>query len=141
MLRRPLRSTLTDTLFPYTTLCRSKEYAADAAAALGLRHGLRHGFVDLGGDIRILGPDRHGAPWRIGVRHPQQPEQPVATLEMTSGAIATSGDYERSFTIDGRRYSHVDRKSVVSGKSVSGRVDPGGRRIIKKKKYIVIQND
>src|SRR3546814_17663259 len=55
----------------------------------------------------MLGPDRHGAPWRIGVRHPQQPEQPVATLEMTSGAIATSGDYERSFTIDGRRYSHV----------------------------------
>src|SRR3546814_21080592 len=55
----------------------------------------------------MLGPDRHGAPWRIGVRHPQQPEQPVATLEMTSGAIATSGDYARSFTIDGRRYSHV----------------------------------
>lgn len=84
-----------------------KEYAADTAAALGLRAGIRGGFVDLGGDIRVLGPDRDGAPWRIGVHHPQRPGEAIATLELASGAIATSGDYERSFSIDGRRYGHV----------------------------------
>lgn len=84
-----------------------KEYAADAAAALGLQAGMRHGYVDLGGDIRILGPQRDGAPWRIGVRHPQRPGEPVAVLDLASGAIATSGDYERSFSVDGRRYGHV----------------------------------
>src|SRR3546814_14873675 len=43
MIRRPPSSTLTDTLFPYTTLFRSARPAALAAAVDPLRH-LRHGF-------------------------------------------------------------------------------------------------
>ncbi len=84
-----------------------KEYAADRAAAMLLAAGIRHGLVELGGDIRVVGPHPDGAPWRIGVRHPRQPEQPIATLELHHGAIASSGDYERFFEYAGTRYCHI----------------------------------
>ena len=85
-----------------------KEYAADRAAGVLLAAGLRHGLVDLAGDLRILGPHPDGAPWRVGIRHPRgAPEQAIAVVELRSGAIASSGDYERYFEQDGRRYSHI----------------------------------
>ena len=48
-----------------------KEYAADRAAEVCSEMGARHGFVDLGGDIRVIGPQADGQPWRIGIRHPR----------------------------------------------------------------------
>jgi thiamine biosynthesis lipoprotein len=84
-----------------------KEYAADRAAALLLQAGMQHGLVNLGGDVRIVGPQPDGTPWRIGVRHPRRPGELCATLELSSGALATSGDYERCIVIDGVRHGHV----------------------------------
>ncbi len=84
-----------------------KEYAADRAATLLAGAGLRHGFVNLGGDIRVLGPRRDGSAWCFGIQHPRQPEATIASVEMAEGALATSGDYERFFERDGRRYCHI----------------------------------
>jgi len=84
-----------------------KEYAADRAATLCRAAGVSHGFVNLGGDIRVMGPQPDGAPWRIGVRHPKRAGATLGVLEVHSGAIATSGDYERCVIVDGRRYGHV----------------------------------
>ena len=84
-----------------------KEYAADRAAGVLAAMGIAHGLVDLGGDVRVLGPHPDGAPWLIGIRHPRAPESAIATVPLTHGAIASSGDYERYFEKDGRRYSHV----------------------------------
>jgi thiamine biosynthesis lipoprotein len=85
-----------------------KEYAADRAASVLLAAGFRHGLVDLAGDLRILGPHPDGSPWQVGIRHPRGgPEQAIAVVELRGGAIASSGDYERYFERDGRRYSHI----------------------------------
>jgi len=84
-----------------------KEYAADRAAAVLQAGGIRHGLVDLGGDIRIVGPHPDGSPWRIGISHPRAPQTAIALIDLHAGAIASSGDYERYFEIDGVRYSHV----------------------------------
>ncbi|MEN9628770.1 MAG: hypothetical protein RJA10_1997 [Pseudomonadota bacterium] len=84
-----------------------KEYAADRAAAALLQAGVTHGFVNLGGDLRVLGPRADGSPWRMGIQHPRQPGATVATLDLAQGALATSGDYERFFEHDGRRYCHL----------------------------------
>ncbi|MGO8752178.1 MAG: FAD:protein FMN transferase [Thermoguttaceae bacterium] len=84
-----------------------KEYAADRAADVCRTAGARHGLVDLGGDIRIIGPHPSGQPWRIGIRHPRQPDAWMATAEIDSGALATSGDYERCIEIDAKRYGHI----------------------------------
>lgn len=84
-----------------------KEYAVDRVAALLLARGIRHGLVEFGGDLRILGPRPDGSAWRVGIRHPRTPEQPVAQIEMSAGALATSGDYERYFERYGKRYCHI----------------------------------
>lgn len=84
-----------------------KEYAADRVAALLLDRGVTHGYVNLGGDIRVLGPQPDGTPWRLGVQHPRHARTVLAELPLSQGALATSGDYERYFELDGQRYCHV----------------------------------
>ncbi len=84
-----------------------KEYAADRAAGALAALGLRHGYVNLGGDIRLLGARGDGAPWRFGIQHPRDVGAIQASVELGGGALATSGDYERFFIHDGRRYCHI----------------------------------
>ncbi|MYN08026.1 FAD:protein FMN transferase [Massilia sp. FT127W] len=84
-----------------------KEYAADRAAALLLAQGVHCGYVNLGGDLRVLGPQPDGSPWRIAIQHPRQEDGAIAAIDVASGALATSGDYERYFELDGRRYCHI----------------------------------
>ena len=95
-----------------------KEYAADTTATVCSEQDIEHGMVDLGGDLRLIGPHPDGSPWRIGIRHPRQPEEPMATIELKHGAVASSGDYERFMIVDGRRYGHI--LSPKSGWPVDG---------------------
>lgn len=84
-----------------------KEYAVDRAASLCWDAGIRHGLVNLGGDIKVIGPHHDGSPWRIAIRHPRQPDGVLQMLLLHSGALASSGDYERCITLDGVRYGHL----------------------------------
>ena len=84
-----------------------KEYAADSAAAVALGLGVQHGLIELGGDIRVIGPHPDGKPWRVGVRHPRQDGVVLAEVELTQGAVASSGDYERAIIHKGKRYGHI----------------------------------
>ena len=84
-----------------------KEYAADRAAEVCTGLGARHGFIDLGGDIRVIGSQPDGLPWRIGIRHPRAADKIAAEISLSNGALATSGDYERFIEVDGQRYCHI----------------------------------
>lgn len=84
-----------------------KEYAADRAATLCREAGAAHGFINLGGDIKIIGPRVDGSAWRIGIRHPHRPGALIQTIALHGGALASSGDYERCIVLDGVRYGHV----------------------------------
>ena len=84
-----------------------KEYAADRAAQVLKEKGVTHGYVNLAGDMRFLGPKPSGEPWMIGIQDPRARDQVVATLPITLGGLATSGDYERYFELNGQRYCHV----------------------------------
>ncbi len=84
-----------------------KEYAADRAAALLADAGVRHGYVNLGGDMRFIGPRLNGRPWNIGIQDPRDADSVIASIPVSTGALATSGDYERYFELDGRRYCHI----------------------------------
>ncbi|WP_420591181.1 FAD:protein FMN transferase [Bacterioplanoides sp.] len=84
-----------------------KEYAADRAANICREHGIHSGIVDLGGDLLVLGPKPDNSPWLLGVRHPRDPENAFAQLPVYEGGMATSGDYERFFELDGQRYCHL----------------------------------
>lgn len=84
-----------------------KEYAADAAAAAARAAGARHGLVDLGGDLAVIGPDDSGAPWQVGIRDPLGSTQPVARIALEQGGLASSGTYERCIRVGDRVYGHV----------------------------------
>ena len=84
-----------------------KEYAADRAATICIERGVVHVLINLGGDVRAVGGQPDGSPWRIGIRDPRAPERAIAGLDVVDGAVATSGDYERYFEVDGRRYCHI----------------------------------
>jgi thiamine biosynthesis lipoprotein len=84
-----------------------KEYAVDRAAALCWQTGIKQGIVNLGGDIKIIGPRSDGLPWNIGIRHPRNKEALIKTIALHKGALASSGDYERCIVVEGVRYGHV----------------------------------
>ncbi len=91
-----------------------KEYAVDRAATLLEAGGIRHGLINLGGDVRAIGPQIDGGAWQIGIRDPRETpsgddneNRCFATLPLMQGAIATSGDYERFIEVDGKRYCHI----------------------------------
>ncbi|WP_026224671.1 FAD:protein FMN transferase [Methyloversatilis thermotolerans] len=84
-----------------------KEYAVDRCTALCLDAGVRHGLINLGGDLRVMGPQPDGQPWQIGIQHPRTAGEVAGVLSLSRGAVATSGDYARCKVIDGRRYGHI----------------------------------
>lgn len=84
----------------------AKGYALDRAAALLKQQGIHNALINIGGNVMALGT--HGSrAWRVGIQHPRKPG-PIATLELHDGeAIGTSGDYQRYFELDGKRYCHL----------------------------------
>jgi thiamine biosynthesis lipoprotein len=93
-----------------------KEYTADVVADFCMQEGIKHGLINLGGDIHVMGPHPDGSPWRVGIQHPRNIHKAIATIEIPQGAIATSGDYERFMIIDGTRYSHL--LNPITGQSI-----------------------
>ncbi|MDZ7811126.1 MAG: FAD:protein FMN transferase [Arhodomonas sp.] len=84
----------------------AKGVAAERITALLRRRGAAATVVSLGGDIATHGHPP-GRDWRIGIRAPRG-EGLLATARLEAGeAIFTSGDYERHFTHNGRRYHHL----------------------------------
>ena len=84
----------------------AKGRALDDAVAILKKRGIQNALVNIGGNVIALGA--HGdRPWRVGIQHPRKPGT-LATLDLRDGeAIGTSGDYQRFFEADGRRYSHL----------------------------------
>jgi thiamine biosynthesis lipoprotein len=84
-----------------------KGYAVDRAVAIFRSRGLRDFMIQAGGDLYV-GGFKDGRPWRLGIRDPRGPaEKSFATLDLSDGTFSTSGDYERYFMKDGRRYHHI----------------------------------
>ena len=84
-----------------------KEYVADALTVMAKSNAIQHGLVNLGGDISIIGSQVNGDAWSIGIAHPTEPDTAIAVIQLSSGAITTSGGYERYFDIDNKHYSHL----------------------------------
>jgi FAD:protein FMN transferase len=84
-----------------------KGYALDRAVELLVRRGVRDFIIQSGGDLYAAGR-RGDRPWRLGIRDPRGPaDRSFAALDVTDGTFSTSGDYERFFVRDGRRYHHI----------------------------------
>ena len=84
-----------------------KGYTIDRGADILRGRGLRDFMIQSGGDLYVSGA-RGDRPWRVGIRDPRGPaDRSIAALDLTNGTFSTSGDYERFFIKDGRRYHHI----------------------------------
>jgi thiamine biosynthesis lipoprotein len=84
----------------------AKGYAVDRAFELLKSRGFRNLVVNAGGDLRVGGSKPEG-PWSIGIQHPRDPEKIMARISLSDTAVATSGDYEKFFIHQGKRYHHI----------------------------------
>ena len=105
----------------------AKGYALDRAVAMLKKHGIAHGLVYGGGDIKLFGNrdgKPKGTPWRVGVQHPRESGKILAKIAITDTAVVTSGDYERFAIKGGERYHHlIDPKEGRPGrKAISATV-------------------
>ncbi len=84
-----------------------KEYAADTIRELCRQQGYEYGYVNMGGDLSIMGPSPDNQPWPVAIQHPEKKDKIIGKFRLRYGSIASSGDYERYIEINGRRYSHI----------------------------------
>jgi FAD:protein FMN transferase len=84
-----------------------KGFAIDRAVEILRQRGVRDFMIQDGGDIYVAGL-KDGHPWRLGIQDPRgSANQIFAEVDLTDGTFSTSGDYERFFVKDGRRYHHI----------------------------------
>ncbi len=98
----------------------AKGFGVDELARVLGSHGIAHFLVSIDGELRASGGKPHGTPWRVAVEKPKAgSREPEGVLELTDGAVATSGNYRHFVDIDGVRYGHtIDprrQEPVVNG--------------------------
>jgi thiamine biosynthesis lipoprotein len=85
-----------------------KEYAVDVVAQIATDHGIANALIDFGHDLRVLGKPSGRPAWHVGLEDPRKPGTPAGSVALAgSRGIASSGDYVRRFTIEGRRFGHI----------------------------------
>jgi len=80
----------------------AKGYAVDKAVNVLIKLGINSALVNAGGEIKTIGDD-----WVIGIRHPRNQNQIIEKVNPGGMSVATSGDYEKYFELDGKRYHHI----------------------------------
>lgn len=74
-------------------------------------------LISVGGNVRATGAkDESGTPWVIGIQDPDDVENYLHTIYVTGGSVVTSGDYQRTYTVDGKAYHHIiDPETLYPG--------------------------
>lgn len=90
----------------------AKGLGVDLVAEFFDSHGINNYMIEIGGEIRLKGESNKGRPWHIGIDKPIEDSTAMnrelqAVLEMTEGALATSGNYRRYYIVDGKKYAHT----------------------------------
>jgi len=84
----------------------AKGYVVDCGINIIKQHGIRHGLINAGGDIRTIGGKDGKAPWKVAIQNPDKRGPHISYITMVDGAIATSGNYEIYFDKE-KLYHHI----------------------------------
>jgi thiamine biosynthesis lipoprotein len=85
----------------------AKGYALDRAKNILEKYNIRSALIDAGGDVLLVGRKKGKDNWIIGVRNPRDGNGIIGTLTVNECFVFTSGDYERYFEVEGKRYHHI----------------------------------
>lgn len=95
-----------------------KGYAVDIVSDILKKEGISSALINFAGNIYAFGSPQGREEWIVGVRDPKDSQNVLATFKIKDKAVATSGNYERFFLKDGKRYSHII--DPRTGKPVEG---------------------
>jgi thiamine biosynthesis lipoprotein ApbE/Na+-translocating ferredoxin:NAD+ oxidoreductase RnfG subunit len=95
-----------------------KGFAVDRAVEALRKAGVTSAFVDFGSTVYALGTPPGEAGWTVAVRDPFRKKKILGTIVLRDSALATSGDYEKYFELEGRRYCHI--LDPRTGRTVEG---------------------
>ena len=84
----------------------AKGYTADRVVSILKSLGIHSGIVAVAGDVKVFGGGLRESPWRVGIKDPRN-EGLAASVELSDRPVSTSGDYERYFVSEGKRYHHL----------------------------------
>jgi FAD:protein FMN transferase len=85
----------------------AKGYAVDKAIDILKKNKIQSALINAGGDLKSLGKRSDQLNWRIGLQHPRNSESLLASFSISGNAVATSGDYQKYFEQNGKRYHHI----------------------------------
>lgn len=86
----------------------AKGYAGDQAIKIYKSHNIKSAYINLGGNVVVLGSKPDGSPWRIGIQNPRAANGLyIGIVNVKDKAVVTSGDYERYFERNNIRYHHI----------------------------------
>lgn len=85
-----------------------KGYAAEEVKKITEQYKIEHAFINLGGNVLVIGNKTDGSPWKIGIQDPRAGRGNIAAVvDAVDKTIVTSGNYERYFEEDGKIYHHI----------------------------------
>ncbi|MCX8128999.1 MAG: FAD:protein FMN transferase [Clostridia bacterium] len=86
----------------------AKGYAGDEAIRIYKEFGIGTAYINLGGNVIVMGKKPDGTEWRVGVQDPRAKNgEIIGVIKTTDKAVVSSGDYERFFIRDNKRYHHI----------------------------------
>lgn len=95
---------------PYTKIDLGgmvKEYAVDEGIKILQKHKIKSALINFGGDIFALGTKPDGSRFVVGIKNPANPTEHITTVALVNQALTTSANYERSYQIQNKQFSHI----------------------------------
>jgi len=91
----------------------AKGYAADEVKNIMIKKGIKSALINLGGNILVIGTKSDGTPWNVGIQDPFRTRGEFAlTISVLNKSVVTSGNYERYFEVEGKRFHHIINPST-----------------------------
>jgi len=107
---------LSDPLMSLDVGAIAKGYATEQVSKLIMEKGMDSGILSVGGNVRAINNNKQtNKPWSVGIQNPDsESEDPILKLvELDNASMVSSGDYERYYSVDGKRYNHIiDTKTL-----------------------------
>ena len=85
----------------------AKGYTCDQIVQYLKASDVPYGKLSFGGNLGLFGVKPDGTSWRIGIKNPLNPDTVAAYISVSEGFVSVSGDYERYFEAEGKRYHHI----------------------------------
>ena len=88
----------------------AKGFAADEVLKIYKKYNVENGLINLGAtSIYAVGKNKDNNDWSVGIKHPrsENPNEYMGIIKLSNSSLSTSGDYERCFIKDNRRYHHI----------------------------------